>query len=352
MNQHRLPPDELASAFLDDELDAAEADAVRRDPALAATAEALGRVAEAVGEPVVAPPGAADAAVAAALADFDARSMNSVGAAARRSRNLRVMTGVAAAVAAGVIVAVVIGVFANNESDNETASVAPPPTVPAPAASPAAAAEPAPSEPPPPPEPAPADEPLPPPPAVGEPDAMIAPSVIAPDSPLALDEAQAAEAAAEAVQAAATQARAAAAAAEAETAAEPAQAQAAQAEDDSAAEVAADIGPEVDGEACLLPGDGATIETQFTIADTDVLVVRASDGQLSALNAATCGEIPAEDGADMTLDPTQDCAAAVGGAATDLRITVGDVPIVIVESADGRLVPLNATTCAAPTPPE
>jgi len=85
MNDHRIPPDEAASAFLDGELGAEEAETVRRHPRLA-------------------PRGAADAAVEAALADFDARRGSAAELAQRRPRGLSVITGVAAAVAIGFIV--------------------------------------------------------------------------------------------------------------------------------------------------------------------------------------------------------------------------------------------------------
>jgi len=48
MNDHRIPPDEAASAFLDGELGAEEAETVRRHPRLAARARALRRAAEAM----------------------------------------------------------------------------------------------------------------------------------------------------------------------------------------------------------------------------------------------------------------------------------------------------------------
>ena len=145
MNEHGLPPDELASAFLDDMLAEADADAVRADPNLAARAEELRRTTEAVGAPADPPAGAADAAVAAALADYEARRVTRLDTAQqRRTRSFRLITAVAATVAVGFVVATAIGLFAERTQDDGDATAAPAAAPePAPADMASAAAEPA-----------------------------------------------------------------------------------------------------------------------------------------------------------------------------------------------------------------
>ena len=142
MNEQNIPPDELASAFLDDELVESAADDVRRDPELTARVDELRQASDAVGAPVTPPPGAADAAVEAALADFDARRTTTLEPARQRSRRLSLITGVAAAVAIGFIVAAAVGLFSERDDADLTAAPAPPPAA---ESAPAAAPEPAPA---------------------------------------------------------------------------------------------------------------------------------------------------------------------------------------------------------------
>ena len=127
MNEQNIPPDELASAFLDDELAESAAGDVRRDPELTARVDELRQASDAVGAPVTPPPGAADAAVEAALADFDARRTTTLEPARQRSRRLSLITGVAAAVAIGFIVAAAVGLFSERDDADLTAAPAPPP---------------------------------------------------------------------------------------------------------------------------------------------------------------------------------------------------------------------------------
>ena len=372
MNDHRLPPDEAASAFLDGELGAEEAEAVRRHPRLAARARALRRAAEAVGEDVTPPPGAADAAVEAAMADFDARRSAAAEPAQRRPRSLSVITGVAAAVAIGFIVAAAVVLFAERGADDVDTAAAPHPP-PADAEAAAVAPEPAPA-------PAPAFPPpaaegmamerapattstqtaaLAPPPATTAPPAADAPQVAAVEPGAALAEAQAqadvarAEAETPGTEAADTPA-AQAAAAVAEPAAEPAPpppepapppADEMEALDDAGPPAAAlaDAAPE---EACAgAIGDG-TVELRLTLADTRIFVVRASDGSLSALDGTTCAEIPPPDGTEMVADAAPDgCAGAIGDGTVEMRLTFNGTRILVVRASDGSLSALDGTTC-------
>ncbi len=397
MNEHHLPPDELASAFLDGELDSADGAAVRDDPELAARAEALRAAAEAVGEPVTPPLGTEDAAVAAALADFDARQATPLDTSRRQSRNLRVITSVAAAVAIGFIVAAAIGLFAETGSDEEAADAAP-----AIVAATEDAAAPAPEPPPP---PAAAEVA----PAAAEPEAALAAPAPAPpdlediqasvaEAREAADAAMAAAELAQAVaegneasvaaaevelaeaQAAADEAMAEAAAAQAEAAAaqseaaaaqeaqaaraqdaEAARAQAQAAADEAIAEAAAaqaeaealagmDVSP---AERCADAIVARAIELQFTAGAAPVVVLRASDGSLAALDGATCAELPAGDATEMTSDPTpEDCAAAAGATTIELQITIGDIAVIVVTGPDGGLDALDGRTCEVLAPSE
>ena len=415
MNEHNLPPDELASAFLDDELAESAADAVRRDPELAARASALRRAADAVGETVTPPSGAADAAVEAALADFGARQKVSLYE-ARRRRGLSVITGVAAAVAVGFIVAAAVGLF--SESDDGDAD-----TQAAPALSSAEAPAPAPA-----PEPAPAEAPPPADMAPGLPTAAEL-DLIEAVAAEALEAAQAAQAAAELAQATAegnqeAVAAAEAALAEAQAAADAARAEAsaAQSEADAAREAASaaqveaaaaqaepsaaqaersaavaeppppatspppaappppaateetaagDVQPADDmaaddmedmedmaadpsaGGCDAAIGDG-TVELQITADETRVLIVRTPDGRPTALDGATCAEIPPDEPTDISTDPQpDDCAAAVGDGTVELQITAGETRVLIVRTPDGRPTALDGATCSeiAPTEP-
>ena len=396
MNEHHLPPDELASAFLDDEL--AETETIDRDPEIAARADALRRAADAVGEPVTPPPGAEDSAVAAALADFDARQVTRLDPERRRPRSLPVVTGIAAAVAVGFIVAAAVGLFADSDSDNESVASAPPPPA-APAPSPEAAPE---APPPPPAEPAPAlaeDEP----PTFEEIEATAAEALAAAEEALAAaDLAQAtaegneaavaaaeaalatahaaadeARAEAAAAQAEADEARAEAAAAQAEAAAAQAEAAAAQAEADEAQSAAAaaepaaapadDVGEmtaddmdppaDVDGgppaEHCASAVDDGTVELRITVDETPVLIIRTIDERLVAINGTTCGEIPPAQPPDALYPlPPESCAAAVGDGRVALHIIVGETPVLIIRTVDGRLSGLAGDTCSEFPPAE
>lgn len=362
MNDHRLPPDEAASAFLDGELGAEEAEAVRGHPRLAARARALRRAAEAVGEDVAPPPGAANAAVEAALADFDARRSSAAELAQRRPRGLTVIAGVAAAVAIGFIVAAAVGLFAERESDiADTAAV----HVEAPAAeaAPAAAA----AEPPPPAEP---------PPRLAEPtaealavpttsapQAVLAPPppaaapLPAPDQAPAVDEPGAALAAAQADADAAMAEAEEASAAQAEAAAQPAPAVAAEPPPPAADEAEAldDAGPEgivladpPPEEACTAAIGDRTVELRLTVGSTPILILGTSDGSPAALDGTTCADIPPPDGTETVADEAPDgCAGAIGDGTVDLRLTFSGTRILVVRATDGSLSALDGTTCGA-----
>ena len=432
MNEQNIPPDELASAFLDDELAESAAGDVRRDPELTARVDELRQASDAVGAPVTPPPGAADAAVEAALADFDARRTTTLEPARQRSRRLSLITGVAAAVAIGFIVAAAVGLFSERDDADLTAAPAPPPAA---EAAPAAAPEPAPepaAESPPPAEPAAPAADL-------EPaDAAAAASAASAEAASASAEAaaagataraalhaaeaalaaaelaqataegnqeavSAAEAALAEAQAAADYARAEAAAAQEEADAGRQAASAAQAEaseavaappppatslppaappppaaaeetatgggqpaadmddmaaDDMAADDMGDMGDMEDiptdpppGGCDAAVGDG-TVELQITAGETPVLVIRTIDERLVALNGTTCGEIPPEPPDTVYPLPSESCDAAVGDGRVALRIAVGETPVLIIHTIDGRLVGLGGDTCSSIPPTE
>ncbi len=117
---------ELASAYLDGELDAAERASAAADAGVMATIESFARVRAALSEvePVV--ESTRTAAIAAALAEFDAihTTAAAVPAAAtarvislqsRRMRTYRVLTGVAAALVVGVVAVAALKSTDNNE---------------------------------------------------------------------------------------------------------------------------------------------------------------------------------------------------------------------------------------------
>ena len=351
MNEHGLPPDELASAFLDDTLAEAEADAVRADPNLAARAEELRRTTEAVGAPADPPAGAADAAVAAALADYEARRVTRLDTAQqRRTRSFRLITAVAATVAVGFVVATALGLFAERTQDDVDATAA---SAPAPAPPPAAMAEAA-AEPP---APAPAPEPAPPqadsaaaaefeplPPATILPSPGVAMSdggeaaVAQPGA--ALEEAQAA---AEAARAEATAAQAEATAARA-AAAEAAEAPAAPAGATESTEQAAAAPPPAP-EPEPPPADDAM---------EDMPAMDDSGDGMDEMGDMDDG-MDGDDGplADAPTDPPPDgCAAAVGDSTIELQITAAGTPTLIIRTPDGRTAALDATTCAEIAPEE
>lgn len=323
MNDHSLPPDELASAFLDDELSAAEAEAARQDPELAARADALRQATEAVGETVTPPPGAADAAVEAALADFDARRSSAAELAQRRPRGLTVIAGVAAAVAIGFIVAAAVGLFAEWGTDQDQDTAAAP--APAPAAQAAAA---------PPPEPA----PEPPPPAD---EALAAPAPA--EEPAADTEAD--TEAMEAIQAAEAMAQ------EALEIAEDAQAAAALAQATAEGNQAAVAAAEADLAEAQAAAEAAQAEAAAAQAEASEARAAAAEAEPAAAAAAQADapapEPPPPPAADdMAADlPLEACAAAIGDGTVELRITVDDTPLLVVRTAQEEPAVLVAATC-------
>ena len=355
MNEHNLPPDELASAFLDDELAESAADAVRRDPELAARASALRRAADAVGEPVTPPAVAADAAVEAALADFDARTTVALNEARRHPRGLSVITGVAAAVAIGFIVAAAVGLFAEREGvgDADTSVAASPAPAPDAAAPPPAAEPSAPAPEAPPPaatvaQPQPAAEP-PPPPAVRAPAPMLESQ---PDAQPGEGIVSGGEAAVEEAGAALAEAQAPSDAAR-EAAAAPPPAAADESEPADAADDMDDMAADPSAGGCdAAVGDG-TVELQITAGETRVLIVGTPDGRPTALDGATCAEIPPTEPTDISTDPQpDDCAVAVGDGTVELQITAGETRVLIVGTPDGRPTALDGATCAEIPPTE
>ena len=129
MNDEELPiHDELASAYIDDELDPDERAAASADPEVMATVESFARVRSALGEIDPSDGNARDAAVAAALAEFDARHV-AVSAAVRpatvtslqsRRRTYRALTSVAAAVA--VLAIGIVAVNGTRGGDDKSSS--------------------------------------------------------------------------------------------------------------------------------------------------------------------------------------------------------------------------------------
>jgi hypothetical protein len=112
---------ELASAYLDGEVSDAERARVESDAALGAEVARLRRVRAALGEAPTAPPASREAAIAAALATFDAEHAvegpNVVGL--DRRRRARWMQGITAA-AAVALIAVGGFVIANRDDDEAT----------------------------------------------------------------------------------------------------------------------------------------------------------------------------------------------------------------------------------------
>jgi hypothetical protein len=138
MSNEELPLSaEVASAYLDGELDATERAAAAADPDVMAQVESFARVRATLGEidPVVA--STKTAAIAAALAEFDAihatppspiarqdadvaAASNVVSLLSRRIRTYRVLSRVAAVVVVGAVVATAIN--ASRGDDTDTAS--------------------------------------------------------------------------------------------------------------------------------------------------------------------------------------------------------------------------------------
>ena len=279
------------------------------------------------------------------MADFDARLRAPADMARRRPRGLAVITGVAAAVAVGFIVAAAVGLFAERESD-----IAAPPPAPAPAPSVEAAdaaAPPAAPEPPPPAE-SPAEALAVP--TTGAPQAFLAPPPAA--APLPALEPAAAQADAEAAMAEAEEASAAqaeAAAAQPAPAPEPPPPAADEAEvlDDAGPEgiVLADPPPE---EACTAAIGDRTVELRLTVGGTPILILGASDGSLTGLDGTTCTEIPAPDASEVVADEAPDgCAATIGDGTVELRLTFSGTRVLVIRATDGSLSALDGTTCGA-----
>jgi negative regulator of sigma E activity len=117
MNDDDLPINaELASAYLDGELDATERAAAAGDPEVMAIVDSFTRVRAALGEAEPVVESSRTAAIAAALAEFDsihatvspspmpaATTARIISMQSRRMRTYRVLTGVAAALVVGVV---------------------------------------------------------------------------------------------------------------------------------------------------------------------------------------------------------------------------------------------------------
>ena len=137
MNDEELPVNaELASAYLDDELDPLERAAVDTDPDVMSMVDSFFRVRAMLGEPLAVDAGTRTAAITAALAEFDARQLPSVAAASavlpasatitslqsRRMRAYRVVTGVAAALVIGVVAVAALNASRGNDAKSSSAS--------------------------------------------------------------------------------------------------------------------------------------------------------------------------------------------------------------------------------------
>ena len=129
MNDEELPiNDELASAYLDDELDPTERAAASADAEVMATVESFARVRSVLGDVAPVDGSAKDAALAAALAEFDALHLAATAAAPvatvtslqSRRRAYRALTGVAAAVA--ILAIGVAAINGTRGSDDKTSS--------------------------------------------------------------------------------------------------------------------------------------------------------------------------------------------------------------------------------------
>ena len=130
MNDEELPlNDELASAYLDDELDPAERATASADPDVMATVESFARVRSALGEFGPVDGSAKNAALAAALVEFDTRQIAvtaavpvaTVTSLQSRRRVYRVLTSVAAAVA--ILAIGVAAINGGRGEDNKTSAV-------------------------------------------------------------------------------------------------------------------------------------------------------------------------------------------------------------------------------------
>ena len=135
MNDDELPLNaELASAYLDDELDPTERASVETDPDVMSMVDSFSRVRALLSKSDGVDAGARSTAIAAALAEFDARDVPSVAsppiAAAtimslqsRRMRAYRVVTRVAAVLVVGLVVAVAaLNASRGNDAKSSSAS--------------------------------------------------------------------------------------------------------------------------------------------------------------------------------------------------------------------------------------
>ena len=129
MNDEELPiNDELASAYLDDELDPTERATAAADPEVMATVESFARVRSALGEVGPVAGSAKNAAMAAALAEFDTRQIAAADTAPvatvtslqSRRRIYRALTSVAAAVA--ILAIGVAAINGGRGDDSKTSS--------------------------------------------------------------------------------------------------------------------------------------------------------------------------------------------------------------------------------------
>lgn len=134
MNDEELPINaEAASAYLDNELDPAERAVVAADPDVMSMVDSFSRVRAVLSETEAVEADSRTSAIAAALAEFDARHAPSlarqpVPAAtimslqSRRMRAYRVVTGIAAALVIGVVAVAALNTSRGNDSKSSSAS--------------------------------------------------------------------------------------------------------------------------------------------------------------------------------------------------------------------------------------
>jgi len=132
MSDDQLPTRaELASAYLDGELEAAEGATVASDPDGMAMVDSFARIRTELNTAQPVDDAARSAAVAAALAEFDLRHDTTSGGAvvtplqSRRPRGYRVLTGVAAAVVIAVVGIAALKASSGNNENDSSAAVAP-----------------------------------------------------------------------------------------------------------------------------------------------------------------------------------------------------------------------------------
>ncbi|MEY2582827.1 MAG: hypothetical protein QOE09_2676 [Ilumatobacteraceae bacterium] len=127
---------ELASAYLDDELDPGQRALAQDDPDVMSTVDSFSRVRALLSQPPAVDAGARSDAIAAALAEFDATQPVSSATApatgpasatitslqSRRMRTYRVLTRVAAALVIGVVGIAALNASRGNDSKSSSAS--------------------------------------------------------------------------------------------------------------------------------------------------------------------------------------------------------------------------------------